>query len=255
MSNYNHERGWLDSDVWGNAPYDERGSWSWMIGEANWKDSVRNISGKPVLIKRGQLTSSLRFMATKFKWSVGRVRRFLEKLRRWGMIETDTGSDTAQTVVTICNYNKYQSKTGTCVEKSGTPTDTGSDTEADTGPAHPRTQTRTPSTPSTPSNPLTQVRHKAIRSMEEIEAHPLDGHYQKWFSEKCPSVDRIKLRDSLVRWCRSKGKTYKDYWSALQDWGAKEQEKRDKESGRAPLTPEQMLWKEQEDADRKAVMG
>ena len=50
MSNYQHERGWLDSDVWGDAPYSEREAWSWMIGEANWKDGQKNIGGYPVMV-------------------------------------------------------------------------------------------------------------------------------------------------------------------------------------------------------------
>lgn len=137
MSNYQHERGWLDSDVWGDAPYSEREAWSWMIGEANWADCIKNINGRPVEIKRGQFTASIRFMAKKFKWSTGKVQRFLKKLLVWEMIKkcekTDTANDTAQTVITICNYLKYQEKRG----KS----DTQIDTEADTGAIQGRIQT------------------------------------------------------------------------------------------------------------------
>ncbi|MCB0471465.1 MAG: hypothetical protein KDC56_00240 [Flavobacteriaceae bacterium] len=150
MSNYQHERGWLDSEIWGNAPYSEREAWSWMIGEANWKDEKKNINGHPVLIKRGQFTASIRFMSTRFKWSVGKVSRFLEKLRRWDMIKTDTATDTAQTVISICNYNKYQSK----AKKTDTETDTDVDTGSDTAPIQGRIQTRKPSKPSKPSRQL-----------------------------------------------------------------------------------------------------
>lgn len=137
MSNYQHERGWLDSDVWENAPYSEREAWSWMIGEASWKDSQKNIGGYPVMILRGQFSHSIRFMATKFQWSVGKVQRFLKKLLRWNMIKTDTATDTAQTIVTICNYNIYQTKRGK--------TDTATDTDTDTAPIQGRIQTRNPS--------------------------------------------------------------------------------------------------------------
>lgn len=144
MSNYQHERGWLDSEVWGNAPYDERAAWSWMIGEANWKDEIKNISGHPVLIARGQFTASIRFMAQRFKWSTARVQRYMVKLRAWGMIKTDTQTDTAQNIITICNYNTYQGKRG----KTDTATSTGSSTGSSTGPIHPRAQTRSQSSQS-----------------------------------------------------------------------------------------------------------
>lgn len=152
MSNYQHERGWLDSEVWGNAPYSEREAWSWLIGEANWKDGIRNISGAPIQLKRGQLTSSVRFMAQRFQWSVGKVQRFLRKLRSWNMIETSTATDTAQTVITICNYSIYQNKLGKSDTETDTATDTDMGTGAGTAPIQGRVQTRNPSIPSSQYN-------------------------------------------------------------------------------------------------------
>lgn len=226
MSNYQHERGWLDSEVWGDAPYSEREAWSWMIGEASFDKRVKNISGMPVKIERGQFSASIRFMSKKFKWSTGKVQRYLKKLQRWKMIEKQTETDTAQNIITICNYCKYQNKKG----KS----DTHTDTPPDTGAIHPRTQTRIPSNPSSPSN---INREKAIRSLQEFENHPLDEHYKAWFEKNCPMIDRFEKRDAMVRWCRAKGKSYKDYWSALQDW-AKRDEKKQKQTSQSNFTGE-----------------
>lgn len=64
---------------------------------------------------------------------------------------------------------------------------------------------------------------KRIKSIEEIENHSLDGHYRAWFEENCPLVDRYKLREELVLYCRSKGKRYSDYWATLQTWGNRRQ--------------------------------
>jgi len=219
MSNYQHERGWLDSEVWGDAPYSEREAWSWMIGEANFDSHVKNISGIPVKLERGQFSASVRFMAKKFKWSTGRVQRYIKKLERWKMIKKRPETDTGQNIITICNYCKYQNKKG----KS----DTGADTPPDTEAIHPRTQTINPSSPSNPSNINTK---KAIRSLQEFENHSLDGHYKDWFEKNCPTIDRFEKRDSIVRWCRSKGKSYKDYWSALQDWAKRDEKKKQEKS-------------------------
>ena len=62
--------------------------------------------GKIVNLERGQLSDSLRYMATAWGWSVNRVSRFLRRLETDTQITTQT--DTAQTVITICNYDKYQ---------------------------------------------------------------------------------------------------------------------------------------------------
>jgi hypothetical protein len=120
MSNYQHERGWLDSAVWGNAPYSEREAFSWMIGEAAWKDSTVSVKGRPVPVKRGQFTASLRFLASKWQWNKNKVDRYLKTLEIWQMIEIETDIGTGQNVVTICNYNKYQEKNGKTGTANGT---------------------------------------------------------------------------------------------------------------------------------------
>ena len=83
--------------------------------------------------------------------------------------------------------------------------------------------TPTPTPTPTPLKEKNVKKEKAIRSLSEFENHPLDGHYEKWFQEKCPRINRHEKRDQIVRWCRAKGKTYKDYWSALQDWAIRDQ--------------------------------
>lgn len=99
-------RGWMDSDVWDKQPYGEREAFEWLIGEARWKPGMTNIGGRPVPLKRGQCSHSLRFMADKFQWSKKKVECFIEKMKLWGMIKTDKG--TGQNIITICNYETYQ---------------------------------------------------------------------------------------------------------------------------------------------------
>jgi hypothetical protein len=134
VSWYKVERGWLDNPFFQKAEYSERDAWQWMIGEAAYEDCRISVNGRPFDLGKGQLYSSIRFMAQKFQWSTGRVTRFLERLREWGMV--DTAVDTGQNLITICNYSKYQDRktdadtpVDTAVE---TPTDTVTDTPVDT---------------------------------------------------------------------------------------------------------------------------
>lgn len=64
---------------------------------------------------------------------------------------------------------------------------------------------------------------KKISGLKELEDHPLDGHHKAWFEKNCPLVCRFELREELVRYCRSKGKSYSDYWATLQTWGSRKQ--------------------------------
>jgi hypothetical protein len=120
------ERGWLDSEMFEGAPYDERSAWAWMIGEANWEDGFKGINGQRIALKRGQFTASIRFMADKFGWSTNRVLRFIQILKKWHSVETAT--ETGQTIVTVVNYSKYQDEKAKTRNSNG---DTGGDSNGD----------------------------------------------------------------------------------------------------------------------------
>lgn len=83
-------------------------AWTWMLVEARWKTAEKPIliAGKPVILERGQLSHSLRFMADKLPLSVQQLRTFLKRLQNQHMIKIE--NNTGQQVITICNYDKYQ---------------------------------------------------------------------------------------------------------------------------------------------------
>lgn len=92
-------------------------AWCWLLSEASWKARRKEVDGRVIDLQRGQLTASLSFMADGIGMTVKQVRVFLDRLEREGMIVRDrsnTGQKpgiakgTGQTVITICNYDKYQ---------------------------------------------------------------------------------------------------------------------------------------------------
>ncbi|MDE2233470.1 MAG: hypothetical protein KGJ90_05165 [Patescibacteria group bacterium] len=117
----------MDSEVFEKDIFTERLAWIWLIGEAAWKDCIINIGGKPIALKRGQVSYSIRFLAKKWGWSNDRVQRYIDKLLAWSMISTDTS--TGQTIITICNYSKYQDNENYTSTASSTDTSTGSSTK------------------------------------------------------------------------------------------------------------------------------
>jgi len=89
-----------------DQPFSRREAWFWLVSEAAWKPHRRRITGKVIELARGQYAGSFRFIASKWRWSEARVRRFVSGLISEGMV--DAKSDAGVTVITICNYDKYQ---------------------------------------------------------------------------------------------------------------------------------------------------
>ncbi len=105
---YQMHRGWQDHPVFGREPYSERDAWEWLIANASHTDTVVRVAGVPVTVERGQLCYSVRFLAERWRWSKSKVHRFLGRMAKWDMIRTCAKSGTANTVVTVCNYELYQ---------------------------------------------------------------------------------------------------------------------------------------------------
>lgn len=82
-------------------------AWLYLLKEARFEDTKLLDKGKLVIVKRGQVYVSYRFLAGAFGWTVKRVRTFLDLIESDNMIERDTAKGTGQTIITICNYNTY----------------------------------------------------------------------------------------------------------------------------------------------------
>lgn len=106
MSYYQMQRGWQDHHLFAGDEYSRRDAWEWLVANAAWKDTSTGYLGKKILLKRGQLSHSVRFLAEKWGWSAPKVQRFLCSLKTDAMV--DTQSDTGRLLITICNYDKFQ---------------------------------------------------------------------------------------------------------------------------------------------------
>lgn len=97
-------------------------AWLWMLSEARWKEGRISINGATITLKRGQFSHSVRFIEKKFGWASGKGYRFLARLKTEAMITTDT--EAGQNVITICNYEQYQSWDGMAATATATATAT-----------------------------------------------------------------------------------------------------------------------------------
>lgn len=98
-------------------------AWDWLCDKAAFNPTVIDVQGKSIHLERGQICHSIRFIANAWNWDKAAVSRFLTRLKTETMIETHT--ETGLTVITICNYEKFNRSESS----PETPTETAPETK------------------------------------------------------------------------------------------------------------------------------
>lgn len=104
-----------DSPYWKSEPFSRGQAWVDMLLIANFESGFIRKQGIRVDLERGDIGWSEVELSVRWKWSRGKVRRFLEELENDSMICRKNGKETDRRkfVITILNYDKYQeSQTG-----------------------------------------------------------------------------------------------------------------------------------------------
>jgi hypothetical protein len=98
----------FEHQFWGEERvYSRFEAWLDILQSTRFEDTELLIGNRFIKIKRGQLPVSLRFLAERWKWSTKKVDNFLDVLILAQMIKKETPKETGQTVLTLCNYDKY----------------------------------------------------------------------------------------------------------------------------------------------------
>lgn len=101
--------------------YSRYEAWHDLLMEAQWRPfEIRN-KGKVVMLNRGQLLAARVWLAERWNWTEKTVRGFLSRLENAKMVVSEMGQSEGQSkgqrkghysnVLTICNYNIYQTMT------------------------------------------------------------------------------------------------------------------------------------------------
>ena len=98
--------------IWSNPVLFQR--WVWMILTANYDNREVAFCGHRVSLQRGQLAVNLSYLSKLWHISSQAVSKFLVKLEVEGMVSRSVNDKV--TVITICNYDRYQLKMDDSVE-------------------------------------------------------------------------------------------------------------------------------------------
>lgn len=101
-------RGWRDTNgLLSSGRFSDHEAWLWLLENCAWKELSRwNSKGEEIKLQPGQIHVSIRSLAAAWGWSNKAVRTFLtrlERVQKVAQLKAQSG-----TVLTICNWGKYQ---------------------------------------------------------------------------------------------------------------------------------------------------
>ena len=108
-------RKFFSNELWKEArEFSECEAWLDLIQSARFdatdKAYSELIGGREISYSRGQYPASISFLTKRWKWSDKKVRYFLTKLKKKGMITVDNKQ--GMNVITLCNYDEYNPSKG-----------------------------------------------------------------------------------------------------------------------------------------------
>ncbi len=91
--------------------FDRASAWLDLLQTAAFTPHKKMVIGHMVEIERGSLVASVRWLSGRWKWSNNKVCLFLDVLQGEGMINRETRHGC--TVITLCNYGRYNTQQNT----------------------------------------------------------------------------------------------------------------------------------------------
>jgi hypothetical protein len=107
-------------------PFTHWQAWVDLLLLANYKENMVYVRGVPVNVKAGQVIAVEDFLADRWKWSRGKVRRFLYQLSSKSVQQIEQQKSNVITVISIVNWEKYQ---GNCLQDDTADSTTSSTTD------------------------------------------------------------------------------------------------------------------------------
>lgn len=98
----------LASELWTQEKFTRGQAWVDLILLANHKPGSIRVRGARVSVARGQLGYSELSLAKRWKWSRGKVRRFMSELASNPIQQIEQQKTSLTSLISIVNYDQYQ---------------------------------------------------------------------------------------------------------------------------------------------------
>ena len=229
-------QGWIsihrkiqECDIWlDDEPFDRRSAWIDLLLLANHEDKSIIFDGHRITVKRGQYLSSVRKLSAKWHWGKNKTLAFLRLLEECEMITRE--ADSRRTLITIAKYDIYQNEDieqrtvkGQSRDSKGTVT------------GHRQATNNNDNNENNENN----ENKKEKENIKEKEPRHKYGEYQnilltdeqlEKLKQEFPD-DWQKRIDNCSAYCKSTGKTYKDYLATIRNWARKEHNQNNQKGG------------------------
>ena len=117
-------------DLWLMEPFTRGQAWVDLLMLAQTKPGWIMVRGISIDLERGQVGYSELTLSERWKWSRGKVRRYIDELRKRKMATTK--QDNKTTIITILNFDSYQAKPTADGTANETPSSTTDGQQTDT---------------------------------------------------------------------------------------------------------------------------
>lgn len=209
-----------DNDLWLAEPFTWAQAWIDLLLNANHKPGSFWVRRVEIKLERGQLGWSEITMSERWKWSRGKVRRYLGMLETRGMIVQQKTQLTS--VITICNYDIYQETGNNEVSKAVqqmehqtvhqtdnrryTNNNDNKDNKKNTAQiAQDDALTRTDSV----------VPFSAKQKPDTASAEFIQSQFERFYSGYKVKKDRARAEKCFTRFMKGKSESQVKFWTAL----------------------------------------
>src|SRR3990167_1196211 len=207
MKNLN-KKGWVrlhrqieESGLYFLEPFTKAQAWIDMFLNANHKDGIFSVRGNIVRLKRGQLGWSELTMCSRFGWSKNKLRRFLKLLEVEQQIEQQKTFIT--TIITIKNYDKFQ--------QDDTADDTAKGQQKDSR-RYTNKNDKNDKNDKKGRESVPLSKEKTINYLKDLPEQDIQDFTARFVATDAEIKDKA---ESLLLYCESRGKQYKNYRAFL----------------------------------------
>lgn len=173
-------------------------AFAWMVAKASWRPVTVRYKEHIIALERGDLTISIRDIATALDRPKGWVERLISRLKSETMIRTRraTGGRTAPLIVSICNYSAFQAMDNASETRNGT-------------------RDRTPRGTATGQRPDREQEHEEEKKEEKKEVLARAARLRADFSIPDEWMRwAISEANRPEQWVRREFERFRDYWVA-----------------------------------------